>query len=50
MPLKSCIIAPAFNYGIIPYMEIFVIIGFLRNKLYGEGLKRRIYFPKDKKE
>jgi hypothetical protein len=47
MLLKNYTIAPAINYGIVPYMEIFVIMGPLRNKLYGEGPKRRIYFSKD---
>jgi hypothetical protein len=45
--LKNYIIAPVVNYGIVPYMEIFAIMGSLRNKLYGEGLRRRIYFSKD---
>jgi len=47
MLLKDYIIASAFNYGIVPYVELFAIMGPLRNKLYGEGLRRRIYFPKD---
>jgi len=47
MLLKDYIIASAFNYGIVPYVELFAIMGPLRNKLYGEGLRRIIYFPKD---
>src|SRR4030067_1897105 len=47
MPLKNYIIAPAINYGIIPYLEIFVIMGPLRKKVYGEGQRRRIYFSRD---
>jgi hypothetical protein len=47
MQLKDYIIASAFNYGIVPYVELFAIMGPLRNKLYGEGLRRIIYFPKD---
>jgi hypothetical protein len=47
MVLKNYIIAPALNYGIVPYMEIFAIMGPFRNKLYGEGPRRRIYFSKD---
>jgi hypothetical protein len=47
MLLKDYFIAPAINYVITPYMEMIVIRGPLRNKLYGEGLRRKIYFPKD---
>ncbi|OGQ13797.1 MAG: hypothetical protein A2026_10105 [Deltaproteobacteria bacterium RBG_19FT_COMBO_46_12] len=47
MIVKDYIIASAFNYGIVPYVELFAIMGPLRSKLYGEGLGRRIYFPKD---
>lgn len=47
MVLKNYLIAPAVNYGMVPYMEIIAIRGPLRNKLYGEGLRRRIYFSKD---
>jgi len=47
MLLKNYAIDPAINYVIVPYMEIFAIKGPLRNKLYGEGLRRRIYFSKD---
>jgi hypothetical protein len=47
MLLKNYTIDPAINYVIVPYMEIFPIKGPLRNKLYGEGLGRRIYFSKD---
>jgi len=45
--LKDYIIAPAFNSVITPYMEMVAIRGALRNRLYGEGPKKRIYFPKD---
>jgi hypothetical protein len=47
MLLKNYFIAPAVNYGVVPCMEIIAIKGPLRNKLYGEGLRRRIYFSKD---
>ena len=47
MSLKNYIVAPAINYGIIPYMEIFAILGPLRKRLYGEGQSRRIYFSRD---
>jgi len=47
MLLKNYTIDPAINYVIVPYMEIFPMKGPLRNKLYGEGLRRRIYFSKD---
>jgi len=47
MLLKNYTIDPAINYVIVPYMEIFPINGPLRNKLYGDGLRRRIYFSKD---
>ncbi len=47
MLLKNYIIDPALNFGIVPYMEILAIMGPLREKLYGEGLRRRIYFSKD---
>ncbi len=47
MGLKDYVIASAFNYGIFPYLELFAIRGPLRRRFYGEGLKRRIYFPKD---
>lgn len=47
MLLKNYSIDPVINYVIVPYMEIFAIKGPLKNKLYGEGLRRRIYFPKD---
>ncbi len=47
MLLKNYSIDPAINYVIVPYMEIFAIKGPLRNKLYGEGLRRKIYFSKD---
>ncbi len=47
MLLKNDIIAPIFNYGIVPYMEIFAIKGPLRKKFYGEKQGRRIYFSRD---
>jgi hypothetical protein len=47
MLLKNYTIDPAINYVIVPYMEIFPINSPLRNKLYGDGLRRRIYFSKD---
>jgi hypothetical protein len=47
MLLKNHAIDPAINYVIVPYMEIFALKGPLRNKLYGEGRRRRIYFSKD---
>jgi len=47
MPLKNYIITPAINYGIIPYLKIFTILGPLRKKLYGEGQRRRIYFSRE---
>jgi len=47
MPLKNYIVAPAVDYGIIPYLQIFAMLGPLRKKLYGEEQKRRIFFPRD---
>lgn len=47
MGLKNYIIASAFNYGIFPYVELFAIRGPMRSRFYREGLKRRIYFPRD---
>jgi hypothetical protein len=47
MLLKDYTIAPVFNSVITPYMEMIAIRGPLRIKLYGEGPRRRIYFPKD---
>jgi hypothetical protein len=47
MLLKNYIIDSGFNYGIVPCMEMVAIRGPLRSRLYGEGLRRRIYFPKD---
>jgi hypothetical protein len=47
MLLKNYAIDPAINYVVFPYTEIFAIRGPLRNKLYGERLRRRIYFSKD---
>jgi len=47
MPLKNYIITPAVDYGIIPYLQIFAMLGPLRKKLYGEEQKRRIFFPRD---
>jgi len=47
MHLKDYIIAPAINYGILPYLELFAMLRPLRRKLYGEGQRRRIFFSRD---
>jgi hypothetical protein len=47
MLLKNYIIDSALHYGIVACIEIFAIMMPLREKLYGEGLRRRIYFSKD---
>ncbi|MGQ9646881.1 MAG: hypothetical protein ACUVWO_10120 [Thermodesulfobacteriota bacterium] len=47
MLLKRYIVAPAILYGILPYLRLFVLMSPLRKKLYGEGQRRRIYFPRD---
>jgi len=46
MRLKNYIIAPIVNYGIAPSLDIIAIRGPLREKFYGEGLGRKIYFAK----
>jgi hypothetical protein len=47
MLLKDYMIEPVIHYGIVPFMEILAIMGPLRKKFYGEGVGRRIFFPKD---
>jgi len=46
MLLKNRIIPPIVNYGITPSLGIIAIRGPLRNKFYGEGVRRKIYFSK----
>lgn len=46
MHLRRYIIAPIVNYGITPFLNIIAIKGPLREKFYGEGLRRKIYFSK----
>ena len=47
MLVKHYAIYPAINYVMVPYMGIFAIKGPLRDKLYGEGPRRRMFFSKD---
>jgi hypothetical protein len=43
---KNYIIAPIVHNGLTPFLDMIAIRGCLRNKFYGEGLRRKIYFSK----
>ncbi len=47
MGLKNDAIFPLIHYGIMPYLETFAVLSPLRKRVYGEGRRRRIYFPKE---
>jgi hypothetical protein len=44
--VKNYIIAPIVHNGIVPFLDMIAIRGRLRNKFYGGGLRRKIYFSK----